>query len=609
MTTVAVVFDVKLSYFPLAKNRKKKTKIQQNINLSHLINLLNMKSSKFFFTSAVLLVAGSTFSHGITADAVSFSSFSTSDSYSENGINYDSTTGVVTGLDHANLKFDMTLGWTTAENIIYVYDSKSTWGFYTTEDGGLTGNWNGAFWTDGGTVSASTLAEYANDNVVTVTASINTSGTYMYATDTDRTKIYGASGLKSTNGTLADEITINNDVVTAIYYATYTISNASGTWSKTYASDDLSLQISGSKREIKSSSIPDGTIVVGGSSQIFLQTWDNGQDLDIDNDIVLGATTYTESGNGALYNNVGIRFGNDGSNYVTTLTGNLYVVEDAAIKAGGTNAVNINGAVTDKIEDDNGDIVTTKSTLSVTGSGITFGGDVDITGITLNSGVSFSGKTTIGTLSIATANNVVMEKGGSVGTLSFNSSSASLALGEVLSLTNMTVGSTLPNTVSIDFGTDGQIVASQVKGGINFGNNTRGEDGDKISFTVSLTDADISKLLSEKTYSRNLIVVEGANGNGFWNFSDLVGSEEYFEIALSGALEQYEWTSAGLVDDADQIGVGQYGVLYQTGVAYEGTTADIATLIINVPEPSAFGLLAGAGALALAASRRRRNRR
>ncbi|MBQ8445442.1 MAG: PEP-CTERM sorting domain-containing protein, partial [Opitutales bacterium] len=64
--------------------------------------------------------------------------------------------------------------------------------------------------------------------------------------------------------------------------------------------------------------------------------------------------------------------------------------------------------------------------------------------------------------------------------------------------------------------------------------------------------------------------------------------------------------SLGLVTSKEDVVAGKYGLFVEQWVESGDVHMSYATLIINVPEPSAFGLLAGVGALALVVSRRKR---
>ena len=88
---------------------------------------------------------------------------------------------------------------------------------------------------------------------------------------------------------------------------------------------------------------------------------------------------------------------------------------------------------------------------------------------------------------------------------------------------------------------------------------------------------------SADTFAVDLITTSALTYNGVSITSDNVDT-------LLGAVELKGWTQTGWTES----------------LAYDGTTL---SLTMTVPEPSAFGLLAGAGALALVAARRRRTKK
>jgi len=63
-----------------------------------------------------------------------------------------------------------------------------------------------------------------------------------------------------------------------------------------------------------------------------------------------------------------------------------------------------------------------------------------------------------------------------------------------------------------------------------------------------------------------------------------------------------------LTTNSFELGTGWADGWKISGYVYDSETR-VGTLTLGIPEPSAFGLLAGVGALALVASRRRRSRR
>ncbi len=192
--------------------------------------------------------------------------------------------------------------------------------------------------------------------------------------------VYNASGTRLVNysglqaGT-ADRTTtyFNQTYVSSIGLVddikSYTYSNADGSWGQTYDGDKVIDATNGEKKFAFNSDIPaDLDIVAGGDGYVFFEEWLHG-DFNFANNFYIGSRT-----NGAE----AIHFGSDDGNYTTTLTGNIYLVDDAVIKARGEDTVSIQGKVTDKNVPNS-----TKTDggykLTVAGEGYEFTGDVDVT--------------------------------------------------------------------------------------------------------------------------------------------------------------------------------------------------------------------------------------
>ena len=225
--------------------------------------------------------------------------------------------------------------------------------------------------------------------------------------------------------------------------------------------------------------------------------------------------------------------------------------------------------------------------------------------LTLSGDNSYSGGTTIeaGTLVAASANalgsgNVTMSGGklqvacdATAGVLQLNSSSVSLDLDGVLSLEKMTVGNTMPTSVSIDFGTTGKITTTQE---LNFGTSVT-----EFTFTLTLTEDQLNDLNSGKDVSREILL--GSGNHGIWNFVD------HGEKTISITNWENSAGYVGAVASIDELETGQWGY-----ISFDGNAANVADsvtfVMAGIPEPSAFGLLAGVGALALVVSRRKRRK-
>ena len=137
------------------------------------------------------------------------------------------------------------------------------------------------------------------------------------------------------------------------------------------------------------------------------------------------------------------------------------------------------------------------------------------------------------------------------------------------------VGSSVPSSFTLDFGTSGSITA---KSTLTFGTKVK-EEGGSINIVASGIAAGAERLL-----------LSTENTNGIWNLTDA----KRVTLRVDG----YD-TSLGRVSEGTTLSAGQAALVYKNKGLY---------LISGIPEPSAFGLLAGLGALALAASRRRRKK-
>ena len=229
--------------------------------------------------------------------------------------------------------------------------------------------------------------------------------------------------------------------------------------------------------------------------------------------------------------------------------------------------------------------------------------------------------TTFSNANQATATSVALSNAGlSVTSASVSSlvSGTSAAEGSTLSLettgtagTNASffspdnnVGSGNPWTVtfSYDFGTESISVAN-VDLGVNLydgsgnwqsdnmdnGNLIEGENYRGFSFTLSFIDADGNVSSTLGTLSSTRVALTG-NGGSAPQTVTLSGTGS--EISLSGQVD----VVLTVQQSSDNGNVGCY--LGLNSIAYNDAS--------GIPEPSAFGLLAGLGALALVASRRRR---
>ncbi|MGN0860580.1 MAG: PEP-CTERM sorting domain-containing protein [Candidatus Spyradosoma sp.] len=139
------------------------------------------------------------------------------------------------------------------------------------------------------------------------------------------------------------------------------------------------------------------------------------------------------------------------------------------------------------------------------------------------------------------------------------------------------VGSAAPTSFTLDFGTSGSITA---KSKLDFGTSVKSEGG-SIKIVASGVSAGERRLL-----------LSTESQDGILNLTDAKN------VTLS--VDGYD-TSLGLLTSTPQtLSAGQAALVYENKSLY---------LVSGIPEPSAFGLLAGLGALALVAARRRRGRK
>ena len=272
------------------------------------------------------------------------------------------------------------------------------WGLMATADAQIKGNDRGGLYTNASDTIMS--AEDLSSCVTTVTTGEGdaaatsrvisdmhvvidgtaTNGTGTRLQTSSGEDVYYSTGLRYTTCTFAGA-TINTNLVksfTITDYESYTVS--AGDVSKTLIYGDTAvLTDSDPKTEAidkytvlaGDAMLLDGvdaneqkiekSIVVGSATQLFLQTWKNGGNpdaLNVERDIYIGSSTYSgedlnANPSAVKYHNAALRFGNDttaaGGN-VTNISGNVYIVEDAKMISGSTNAINFIGNVTDVVD-------------------------------------------------------------------------------------------------------------------------------------------------------------------------------------------------------------------------------------------------------------------
>ena len=346
-------------------------------------------------------------------------------------------------------------------------------------------------------------------------------------------------------------------------------------------------------------------------------------------------TLTMKNGSTMTFNN-GNQFGvNNGVENSRDITGTLNVDADGGrvtIK-GGTNGntSNIAGVITG---------VGTVSFEQINGGGNNYSVSANITdksateklsvnvglsaALTLSGNNTYSGGTTLtsGTLVVAHKNALGTGKLSATGGILKLNADADFAIEGTVALDRFDASETNPTSIAIDFGSDGMITtsasSSQWGGGINFGTGVKTKlDGGaaNVTFTIALTQDQMDSYLANGTLNVERVLLSATNSydgldagaDGIWNLNETQVLKIIVENTTGGVLASstgtllsagnWSWENDGLSN------VG-FNVTMDAGA---GT--DTATLTLTIPEPSAFGLLAGVGALALVVSRRRRSRR
>ena len=339
---------------------------------------------KALFTAVMALFAISPAAYALTVQEgaiASYDSFLTDGTATTlpDGVTYDATTGVLTGMDSKKLYFTLDTTALTAANanqhVIYITNDAATpvsWGVNTTSDGtNLTGYWSpdtnettnpGGNWGSSSTADLSLLNTDADGKAVLKASMGSGVGTYLYNDENEA--VFSESGLKT--GDTITALTVNNTFVSSILYNVqyedYTVSNADGTFSRTYESIsrnavpetavgatilDSGVQTinGGTSANLSNLLTNGGDIIVGGSANLYLQTWQssNGNALDqhinLTSDIYLGSSSHK---NGAL--STASYCGN------VEISGKITLIEDSTItkeneSAGRNTTTTISGGI------------------------------------------------------------------------------------------------------------------------------------------------------------------------------------------------------------------------------------------------------------------------
>ena len=206
--------------------------------------------------------------------------------------------------------------------------------------------------------------------------------------------------------------------------------------------------------------------------------------------------------------------------------------------------------------------------------------------LTVNDGVAFNvtnyaklpynctGNTYTTTIDLGKNSSIVVTNQLYLGTRNANAQSTSIAMNSVL---NFAEGS------SISAGTL-QTVAADASA-----NNTS-----SITIGLDFTDSMLVDTAGDTyvdTYVRTLITANTYTGI----------TADTFALNNILDLDNRNYTNGGIVSSIENLAAGQYGLVFS------GSNVQFVA-VAPVPEPSAFGLLAGLGALALAGTRRRRRK-
>lgn len=153
--------------------------------------------------------------------------------------------------------------------------------------------------------------------------------------------------------------------------------------------------------------------------------------------------------------------------------------------------------------------------------------------------------------------------------------------------TNVGNGNDWTLTLSYSIGSDALTINSVTLGAVlfNSGGNVQSSNVTRyISFEVTITDS-----------SNNVVATYSVSETGLTGAS----STDAIDVTLSGA---------EVTLDANTTYTVSVTASGDSSTSGGGTYVGLSSIVYSIPEPSSFGLLAGVGALALVAARRRRSR-
>ncbi len=518
----------------------------------------------------------------------------TSSTYDKGGsVTY--ANGVLKGATLTGITFDYDYSEVdTAKALIYTgvnSDDGIAYGLFTTDNGGITGAWKSgsdaalAAWTGNGTVKSTVFSgkDTANTGSIKLTLALDNGKGVAFAAGDSVTlankkeeningdnataettgDLYRAFGLKSSS-TNTSAVTVDAAYVSKIYI-TDTIEGAT-----TYTSNGFSVvkdagthvnatngrvQLNGGDNgNAASTSTTGNPIYVGGKGQLFLQTWDAGA-ITLNNDIYLGSSTHGDVDAYGV-----MRFGNDG-NTATTINGEIVVLENTSMKAGGTQAINITGSVTDKKNID-GSVSEGGKTLTIGGKGYTFSGTVDVSNLNFAEGASATFTKGFATGSLTLGNNV------------------SLTSGTALTISKLIVGT----EVTLNSGlTLSENATATMDGALTLGNNA----------------------LTMGTLTLSGALMDALNGLTEGNTVNLFSGVSSLTLAGTGYESLSSTDNMDLSMFISGVDTNKYYLGYENNTVYAGFIAQAPPMDPTIPEPTTatLSLLALAG---LAARRRRK---
>ena len=312
--------------------------------------------------------------------------------------------------------------------IIWVTSSagiNKTWGLAaqnkdTTDDRyEMRGLWENVDWT-----SDNDFVDIVGDALTTYTIKVGESGTFLaegetlYQSGSEKNLIYEKGGLRASGGDKRlIKLSLNSAFIETFNVKEFeNLTFTTESWSKTYNVNAVNnaaatvITVNSSNAEKMNSDNHD--IIAGGNGQLKIIA-------GTDDNIELGNTIYLADSATAETDSISI---NNAGN--VTLSGPLYLLENSRVSTtSAAGSVNITGKVTDKVipegvnPSDSEAFVCTGSTLSLSGTGYNFTGEVDVTGLTMLGGVaaSFGNTASLGTLTSSGSNiNSINVAGGSV---------------------------------------------------------------------------------------------------------------------------------------------------------------------------------------------------